>query len=435
MTGVLLLVAFAADLSAQGGYGGPSMLSRGGNRPGRRGRAPVDFNFYLGARGTAEQGLLRPSLTSEGELDPITAYGGSAEAGLYGGHDWRRSSFGVDYRGDYRVNTRNSAFNGFNQAVSLEFMHQVNRRTSFFVSETGGTSNRAFGGFAAPAGSELDRQGVPLNEVYDVRTLYSQTQGGVSYRKSARTTLAAQGSAFFTKRRNASLINGQGYGGGVVASHRMSRATEVGVLYQFTRFEFPRVYGGSSVHSVGLTLNRSLNRSWSVALTAGILRVHSKGTQEVQLSPEVAFILGRSTGLSAFSQVSYRPLINVTTSYTQERGRFTASFLTGVANGNGIYQTTQRDAVHAGYSYSGLRRMSVGVSAGYTRTSSVAVDLVDLNSAQAGGGLSYQIMPHLSFTSQLDYRTFKTSAVRGREGFSATVGLSYTSSSIPLAIW
>lgn len=429
----VLCLSVAADLAAQG-YGGPSILSRGGNRPGRRGRAPVDFTFYGGVRGTADQGLLGGTL-EDGTVKPVDTYGGSAEIGLYGGHDWRRSSFGVDYRGDYRYNSRFKQFNGLNQAISLEYQQQLSRRFSFGLRETGGMTNRAFAGFAAPALADIGRPGVPLNEVFDVRTYYNQTGGWLAWRKSARMTAVVQGQGFFVKRQNASLINGQGYQGTGQILYRTSRRTEWGAQYQFLHLEFPRVYGGSDNHSVAGVLNRQFGRNWDLNVTAGVFRSTAYGTQQVKLSPEVAFILGRTTGFEAFRITRYLPQIDATASYTLQRSRFTASAQSGVANGNGVYLTTSRKAVQLGYSYSGIRRWSLGASAGYSRNDGLGLRLGNLTIFQSGGGASYKIAEHLDFSAQLDYRYFDSPGVQGRRGYSASVGLTYSTSRLPISIW
>src|SRR5689334_22536729 len=99
---VLALMALVYVDSAQAqGYGGPSLLSRGGNRPGRRGRGPVNFTFYGAIRGTYDTGLLPVTLGSDNRVTSVDLAGIQAELGLYGGHTWRRTSVGLDYRGDW----------------------------------------------------------------------------------------------------------------------------------------------------------------------------------------------------------------------------------------------------------------------------------------------------------------------------------------------
>jgi hypothetical protein len=431
---LVLVVGLAVEAAAQG-YGGPSTLSRGGNRPGRRGRAPLDFSFYAGVRGTAEQGLLAPALNEEGVLVARTAYGYSAEIGVFGAHSWRRSSFGVDYRGDYRYNDKYKYFNGFNQALSLDYEHRLNRRTTLVVRQTGGISNRAFGAFAAPAFSEITSYGLPLNELFDTKMYYLQSTGMLGYRKSARTTLIAQGDAFFVKRTAENLINSQGWAATGGVGHRLDARTSLTGTYGFMRFQYPRAFAGTDAHSVGIGIQRAWSRSWDVNATGGVYRLESFAPQTVQLSPEVAFILGRPTGTAELIRTLVRPLVNVGASYTQDRGRFSMGYSYGLGPGNGTYLTTARHTARAGYSYAGTKRASVGASAGYTRAESVALDLEGYDSYQAGVAFNYVLATSLNLTSQLDYRTFNSPGVQGREGFAAVVGLSYSPSRFPIPIW
>src|SRR5690349_1792701 len=102
---VLMLLLVYVLLSAPvvfAQYGGPSILSRGGNQPGRRGRTPVSFTGYLGTGYRYDTGLIAPVLNENGHLDSASDQGFQVEGGVYGGHDFHRSSIGVDYRGDYR---------------------------------------------------------------------------------------------------------------------------------------------------------------------------------------------------------------------------------------------------------------------------------------------------------------------------------------------
>jgi hypothetical protein len=424
---------FATEAAAQ--YGGPSLLSRGGNRPGRRGRAPLDFSGYVGVRGTLDQGLIAPQVNEQGTVDPVTAYGWSAEAGVYGSHSWRRSSFGVDYRGDYRYTDKYKRFNGFNQALSLDYQHQFSARTSVFFQQIGGISNRAFGSFAAPAFGDLGRYGVPLNEVYDVRTYYLQSSATLAHRLSARTTIGAQGSGFFIKRSDTNLINSQGYTASGFLSYRLSQRTEIGGVYQFAKFEYPRVYTGADTHTLGFQLRRQLTRNWSIDGLFGVVRIAAFGTETVELSPEVAYILGTSQGVQAFERTVYRPTVQLTGSYTQDRGRFYGSYSSMIGGGNGVYMTSYMHTFNGGYSYSGIRRVSLGASAGYSRTESVTIALDNLEHYQAGVGGSYRLAEYVNLSGQLDYRIFNSPGLTGREGLALAIGLSYTPSRFPIPIW
>jgi hypothetical protein len=417
------------------GYGGPSLLSRGGNQPGQRGRGPVDFNVYAAIRGTHETGLLSSRLDNAGNLVSQDLNGVQAELGAYGAKSWRRTSVGLDYRGDYRKYFPSMGYDGTNQALSLDMNYQPTRRTAYFLRETGGISNRAFGGFAAPAFSDQENFGVPLNEVYDSRIYFTQTSGGVSYRKSARTTLSVMGEGFVVKRTSRALIGLQGYRAGGDYQYQISRADTVGISYDYIHFEFPRIYGASGAHSVTGRYSRRVNRNWDFKLIVGFFDVETTGTQRVELSPEIAAILGRSQGVEAFKRSVREPQFDLTANYTLEHSHFTVGYQSGIGPGNGIYITSRQDGVRAGYSYSGLKRLSMGASVGYTRFQSLGLQLGDYKTIQGGGGINYKLAEYLNLSVQADRRKFDSPAIKGRSGTSITVGLSFSPARLPLPIW
>lgn len=423
-----------AHLYSQG-YGGPSLLSRGGNQPGQRGRTPLNFSFYGAARGTYDSGLIAAQVDEFGQIRPVNSYGSQIEFGAYGAKAWRRSSLGLDYRGDYRQYSFATRFNGLNQALSLDYTFQQSRRFTYFTRLTAGTTNRAFGSFAAPAFSDQGNFGVPLNEVYDSRANFAQLSGGVGFQKSARSLYTFMGEGFVIKRRSASLIGMQGYRTSGMYEYRLTRSDTVGVSYDYMQFTFPRIYGESNIHSVTLLYVRRISRNWDVRIRGGAYNANTVGTQTVILSPEIAAILGRDRGVEAFQRNLVQPQIDVKANYTLERSRFTVSFRSGVGPGNGVYITSRQEGVHAGYSYSGIRRLSLGLSAGYTRYHSLALRLGDFENAQGGGGMNYRLARYLNLSTQIDYRKFSSPAVVGRSGVSLSVGLSYSPARFPLPIW
>ena len=412
------------------------MLSRGGNRPGRRGRAPTEISVYGALRGTLETGLTPVALESDGTTIPSDEiYGGQVELGAYGTHSWRRSILGLDYRGDYRqTNSNNSQYNGTNQAISIDLQHQFSRRMGLVLSQSGGTTNRAFGGFAAPV---ADPQGLNLanNEVFDSRSYFSQTGAIMAYRKSARLSFVGGADVFFVKRPDPRLVGTAGLRGSAGASYRLSSRTSVGANYTYMRYEFKRAFADSKMHGVLLTASRIIGKNWQVSGGIGILHLRTTGTRAVELSPEVAALLGQSRGIEAFRDVRWSPQLNLSAGYSLERSMFNFSYATGVVPGNGVYLTSKSDTVSAGYSYAGIRKLSVGASAAYSRYGSIGLALSSLQSYRGGGGFNYVITRMMNLSSQLDYRVFNSPGLRGREGFALTLGLSFSPGRFPVAIW
>ena len=435
MTVVVIAMLLPFEFAfAQGGYGGPSMLSRGGNRPGRRGSAPVDLAVYGGLRGTVETGLTPVRLEQSGEIAKENRYGVQAEIGAYGSHAWRRTSMGLDYRGDYRKLMGTRAFDGTNQAISFDLSHTPNARTQFFFRNTGGITNRAFGGFAAPAGPTDDSLDLVNNELFDSKMYFNQANAGITLRTSARLAYSFSGNHFFVKRVNRQLTSVAGYGGAAAVSYRWSARTTISGQYQHIEFQYKSVYGHTAIDGGAFTFERQITRNFDVTLTGGGLRVHTVGTQQVELSEEVAAILGRTRGVSAFSRQDWVPQATAAAGYTLERSRFQAQISSAVVPGNGVYLTSQRQGASAGYSFTGTRNLSFGLSARYARLKSLGVDLRNMKVISGGGGMNYRLGWGLNFSTQLDYRSFDT-PVRGREGFMLAVGLTFSRARLPLSIW
>jgi hypothetical protein len=326
-------------------------------------------------------------------------------------------------------------YQGGNQALSLDLTHTPNKRIEVFFRETGGTTNRAFGGFMAPAIPDPNSFNLANNEVFDSRTYFSQTSAGVTYRKTARLSFTGMGDYFFTRRPDRRLVGASGYRGSGGTQYRFSSRSAISLDYQFITFEFPRVYGDSRMHGGTVSFQRRMTRNVDINLGVGALYLRASGTQTVELSPEVAAILGRSTGVAAFTRTSVIPQISAMVNYTLERSRFTGSYTTGVVPGNGVFLTSQMDALSAGYSFSGVRKLSIGASARYTNLKSKAVQLGNLRTFGGGGGLNYALTRMLSLSSQIDYRTFDAPGLQGREGMAVTFGISFSPARIPLSMW
>jgi hypothetical protein len=374
-------------------------------------------------------------LQEDGTLAREDSYGAQAEIGVYGTHSWRRTVLGLDYRGDYRYATQRRNFNGTNQVLSLDIMHTASRRTALFLRETGGTTNRAFGGFLAPAIVDPLSLNLANDELFDTRIYFSQTTGGISYRSSARMTYTLSGDGFFTKRPDARLISVSGYRAGADADYRVSSRLTIGGRYHYMVFQYPRVYGDAEMHGAQLKIARRMTRNIEVNFMGGPMHVRASGTQRVQLSPEVAAILGRPTGVEAFTRKAWVPQISATVSYIFERSRFTAAYATGISPGNGVYLTSLRSTTSAGYSFTGIRKLSLGISARYTELSSRATNLEKLAMVGGGGGFNYAISRLFNLSSQFDYRKFRSGGVPGREGFYFAAGFTVSPTRLPLSMW
>ena len=431
----LLMLIFAASCLAQfDGGAGPSILSRGGGKPGQAGGRPVSFNFYAGISGSYNNGTI-PIDTGNGSADQQVLYGGSLNGGLTGSHSWKSSSIGVDYRGDYRRYNKNSYANGSEQAIDLQYTLQATRRITFHTTVVGGSSSNANGGFITPT-AILDPSliGIPTNNIFDNRIYYVQTSLGMTYRQSSRLSLTLSGDGFTIHRAAKALVGVNGYKANAQVTYRLSRRDQIGVNYSFTHFSYPRAFGASDLHGVNASYGRQLRRGLDITISGGIFRIETLGATQVELSPEIAAILGQSTGYQAIYRVNYVPQYSATLVYARGHSNFTGSAGAGVTPGNGVYLTSKSTNAGMGYSYFGIRKVTLSLSAGATQFSSVFQTLGNYRSYFGGSSASYRMSRHLSTAVQTDLRTFSINGVN-RPGYSVSLGIYWSPMEIPIPSW
>ena len=431
----LLALFFAASSLAQfDGGGGPSILSRGGGRPGQAGGKPVSFNFYAGINGTYYNGSI-PIDTGNGSAEQQVLYGGSVSGGLTGSRSWKNASIGIDYRGDYRRYSKHSYADGSEQAIDLQYTLQATRRIIFHVTVVGGTGTNANGGLITPT-AILDPNliGVPTNNIFDNRIYYLQTSVGMTYRISSRLGFTFSGDGFTVRRSSKALIGVNGYRASAQVTYRVSRRDQFGAGYNFTHFSYPRAFGASDLHSVSGNYGRKLRPGLDIAVSGGIFRIETLGAAQVTLSPEIAEILGQSTAYQSIYRVNYVPQYSATLTYVRGRSNFTSSVGAGVTPGNGVYLTSRSLNAGVGYSYSGIRKVTLSLSAGASQFSSVFQTLQHYRNYFGGGSISYTISRHISTSLQTDLRTFTING-KNRSGYSVSLGIYWSPTEIPIPSW
>lgn len=435
---VVALFLFAVAAPGQprgGGYGGPSILSRGGDRPGQRAGEPVSLTVYGGVNASYISGLVPIATDDEGELASINRYQGSAFVGAYGTHVWRHSSLGVDYRGGYQYTNTRRVPRGLNHALSLGYQLQATQRTSMSFTQSAGMSNRAYGFYntGTTFGNELI--GVPQDEIFDSRIYFSQTSAAVAYQYSARTALAVNGS-FFLVRRTAGVLAGlNGYRASARAVHRLSARDSISGGYEFLHFHFPGLFGASDIHGIQAEYQKVLSPTLTLTFMGGVYRSESLGRQRVVLDPEVAEILGQRTALEAAYNVNYMPQGSVELSYLRQFSRVSVNYRRGITPGNGLYLTSQQESINVGYSYSGIRKVSLGADLGYFRFTSLFRDVGRYNSVRGSVGMSYLLGRTVNLTTNVFARRFYLPTQPFRSSYGISFGLAISPVPVPLAIW
>jgi hypothetical protein len=276
--------------------------------------------------------------------------------------------------------------------------------------------------------------GVPTNELFDARFYYLTQNVGLSYQATARTQYSANVSGFFTKRTKG-LPGVQGGQVGAAIEHQFSQRQSLGAQYQFFRMEFKHAFTTSNGHGTFVTFSRRMSRALSVTGAGGLMMIRVVGARAIQLSPEVAAILGRTVDVAAYRDTLYTPSFEVTAAYSLDDSRFSAGFQHGVGAGNGVFLATKNTSVGAGYAYSGLRNISLAASASYSNMTGLVRDFGQYWRAQAGGSINYRLRGGVALGSTFEVRQFQTGVVPTRSGWFASVGLSYSPAQFPIPVW
>jgi hypothetical protein len=171
-----------------------------------------------------------------------------------------------------------------------------------------------------------------------------------------------------------------------------------------------------------------------LSVTGGAYRIESLGAEQVTLSPEVAEILGQTTGYKAVYRITYAPQAGVSLSYAHGRSNFNGSISAGVTPGNGVYLTSKAASVGGGYSYTGIRKVSLSATAGANQFSSVFQTLGTYRSYYGAGTVGYTLTRHISASFQTDLRTFTVNN-KNRLAQSISIGIYWSPTEIPIPSW
>ncbi len=441
LLGTTLVSAQVYDSAA-----GPSILSRG-TRVGGAGDAASSLNFSFGVDGVYDGTL--SSISSTGQLTnggDTQGLGGVIVRGtIRGVHQWKRSSLGLSYVGDYKDYSGKTLYNGTTQSLNLDFTQQYNKHLSTNYKLAAGTTNTALGGIPGlPGGAStngldtLDPNflAVPTAELFNNRMDYVQGQAGFSYRFNTRLSFGVSGSGYGVRREAKGLGGMNGYGGSADISYRLSKRATISAVYSFNHLEYPGAFGASDYHSVGASYARMIGKGWEVTITGKLNRVESLGLARVDLDPLVAALLGQTSGVEAFYSLHYLPGFDGRVSKRWRTSSFSVTAARGISPGNGLLLTSQQTSLGASYDYTGVRHWSLSVSGGYQELGSLGRTAGKFQSGTFGFAVSRELYRTLHFTSHWNYRDqFISSSTFYHNGSIVSVGLAWSPKNVPLSIW
>jgi len=208
-------------------------------------------------------------------------------------------------------------------------------------------------------------------------------------------------------------------------------------MYTYTHYDFTRILGGSDIHSAVITYATALSRWWEFSGFGGFARVENRFVQTVALSPAVQALLGYATGTQLTYSVSYLPNVQARLSRTFPNG---VAYVLGqrtVTPGNGLFLTSNTTAVSAGYTFTGVRQWSFGVTGGYTRAESLGNVVGRYDTTSGGFTASRHITRAIHALVGFSGRRYSSPdfSKYNRPIYDLRIGLGFTPGDIPLRIW
>ena len=407
-------------------YDGPSVLGRGGPLTGMRGTEAVPIRLQLFVNGEYNSNLLGFSLKPDGTFDSRSSYGVTAGLTASGRKLYRRAYVGLEYAGNNNHYTGLSLFNGSNHQLNLATAKQIGAKLQLFSQTGAGTSNRFVGNQGVFTGNEFEFLSAPISEIFDARTYFIGTTAGATYNLNSRQSFRATGTGSSIRRRSRALVDFQSYGASGDWAYRISRRTSIGVMYQFSHFDFSKVFGESDISTIGFHAGRKFGRDWSVDASITGSKQSSVGVRSVRLDPVLEAILGRSTGSEVFesNNLVYGYNFRVARRIRRSTGELFSQ--RAINPGNGLLMTSIMHTAGASFSHSIRRDISVHADVGYSKLTSLGFAFGSFKGWTSGGDITYKLSDSFGVNARFSHRTFNVAnSPFARTGYLFSLGVTY----------
>ncbi len=430
---------FASNASAQlSDYLGPGILTGGADNIGNRAGEQVDIRFYVSLLAIYDNGIQPVSVDSKGDLLQVNGLFGTELAfGAYGVHNWRTAQLGLDYRGDLRDYPGDTSYDGSDQTLSLGYTYQKSKRLYFNLQGVGGTYSNYLGAIAGETeATSTNTVNTPTLLLFDDRTYFLQGNVGMTYLLSARASLTVGGDGFMVRYQSGALVNTFGYGARASFRYRLTRTTSIGAQYQRQQFQYPGAFGQSDINSYHLLLSTQLGRLWTFSLSGGMDQVNATGLQTVTLAPAIAALLGVTTTVHTYAASSWVPSGQASLLRKFKNATLSFGYSRLILPGDGVYLTSRSENALVGYNYTGLRKVSLGINAGYSSLVSVGQGIAPYSQVVGSASMTYNLTHALHAVARYDLRHQEIElAGYRRDSFRATLGIAFSPGALPLSLW
>ncbi|HYL38199.1 MAG TPA: hypothetical protein VEV17_19940 [Bryobacteraceae bacterium] len=422
---------------AEESYAGPSVLSRDKSLLAQRRGKLVDFRLYGEIMGVYDSGLTPLAAAAPSPAgNQVSDFGLESGVGVIGSRRWKTARLSLEYHGRYLHYRKNTLLNGSDQFLDLAYSRAIRRHWILDLKELAGTTTLANGEFTYLSLSNTDLFALPANDLFDVRTNYFESRTSVIWQKSERLSFDLGGEGFLVRRQSLALAGLDGYGARAGLAYRLTRRQTITAAYQHIYFDFQRAFGNAGVDTAGLGYAVALTRRLDFAMQIGGSRVDTLGLTRVTLDPAIAAVVGQNIAIVTFARTSYIPLLEARLTQRFRHSALLAGYISGITPGNGVYLTSRQRAATAGFTYAGLARFTLALSASYNDLSTLGQTLPNYTNLQGGGGLTYRLLADTYLELRYDYRHYTTQhLIFQKDSNRVSFGLAFSPGAAPLAIW
>jgi hypothetical protein len=396
------------------------------------------FRPFVEVTGIYSTGLATVAVDSAGDLANASGQGVEVVGGISGSHSWKHTQIGLSYRGDYRSYTY-SAYNNSDQSLMLGVKHQFTRHVLFDLRESAGMFNRDYGllGLNQAVPFDPTQSYVPVTDFFDNRTIYATTQADLVFQKSARLSFDFGGDGFLNRRQSTALYGVTGASARGDVQYRLTRRTTIGGNYQYNHFSFTGLFSSTDIHAMRFSFATQLSRWWEFTGFGGASRVETKFIQSVPVDPVITQLIGITEGSEVVYSTRYVPDFSARLSRTFHHGVFFVDGGKTVTPGNGLFLTSSLASAGAGYTYTGLRRWSFNVTAGYQASKSIGNVIGTYGSEMGGTSVSRELGHSFHALAAVNIRKYTSSdfSLYNRAVYETRIGFGWTPGDIPLRIW
>lgn len=354
-------------------YSGPAILSRG-NQPAIVGAEVDTIQPFLNLTRIYGTGLTGGLSSS----DPNALQSGiQVGFGLKGTHRWRRTTFQIEYQGDYRdysvpAGANDAIGNGLNQMLVATAVSQLRRHLVLSIRQTGGILTQGTGGLLLQPAFLESSSTLPTNEPFSGGLKLIDSLVALTYQATQRLSFSGSIEGSFLRQDSVALV---GTNSGILTAdlgYRLSSRSTIGLDYGFSHFGYTS-FGSADVNRAGIDYSWRAAKSVNLAFQIGMAHSNILSLAAVPIEPELGAVLGVTTGIQEVQHSINTPVMNARVTKQWRRASADLGYQRGISPGNGLVLASTQTALTAGFHYSHADRWTLSVQAGRTTMEQLAV--------------------------------------------------------------